>query len=113
MANNNATVVGQNLDDIELAIVNTGADGGFEAEDEPTEQEITRKRLNRYIKYLIGLSLIGFVTFIIVDSVTNGYVKNAINDFLAWIEENPIPGFFVFVIVYFVATPSYLFPVPS
>jgi uncharacterized membrane protein YdjX (TVP38/TMEM64 family) len=104
MANNNATVVGQNLDDIELAIVNTGADGGFEAEDEPTEQEITRKRLNRYIKYLIGLSLIGFVTFIIVDSVTNGYVKNAINDFLAWIEENPIPGFFVFVIVYFVAT---------
>lgn len=105
MANNNTTDVAQTLDDIELAIVNTGADGSVEqAIDEPTEQEITTKRRNRYIKFLIGLSLVGFVIFIIVDSVTNGYVKSAINSFLAWIEDNPIPGFFVFMIVYFVAT---------
>lgn len=75
-----------------------------EEEEELTEEELRARRMSKYKKIAIGLLLLGFVIFIIVDSLTNGYVRSGINTFLAWIEANPIPGFFVFMIVYFAAT---------
>jgi uncharacterized membrane protein YdjX (TVP38/TMEM64 family) len=75
-------------------------------EDEPelTEEEIKARRSSRNKKILIGLLLVAFVIFVIVDAFTTGYVRSGIDSFLAWIEANPVPGFFVFMIVYFVAT---------
>eukprot|EP00540_Astrosyne_radiata_P010624 CAMPEP_0116835700 /NCGR_PEP_ID=MMETSP0418-20121206/7690_1 /TAXON_ID=1158023 /ORGANISM="Astrosyne radiata, Strain 13vi08-1A" /LENGTH=407 /DNA_ID=CAMNT_0004465395 /DNA_START=48 /DNA_END=1271 /DNA_ORIENTATION=- len=57
-----------------------------------------------YKKLFIGLLLLGFVIYVIVDSVTAGNVRSTIESFLDWIEDNPIPGFFAFMVVYFVAT---------
>ena len=50
------------------------------------------------VKLLVGLLLVGFIVFIIVDSATTGHVREVVESFLDWIEENPIGGFFAFVI---------------
>mmetsp|Transcript_14480 Transcript_14480/g.20422 ORF Transcript_14480/g.20422 Transcript_14480/m.20422 type:complete len:308 (-) Transcript_14480:68-991(-) len=67
-----------------------------------TEKEGTKN--TRMKKYMVGLILVAFVTFVIVDAVTNKYVASGIESFLEWVEDNPLPGFFLFVIVYFFAT---------
>lgn len=50
------------------------------------------------VKFAVGLLLLGFIVFVIVDTATNGYVKDTVSAFLDWIEENPISGFFLFVV---------------
>jgi uncharacterized membrane protein YdjX (TVP38/TMEM64 family) len=50
------------------------------------------------IKLVIGLLLLGFVAFVILDSLTNRYVRDGIDSFLDWIEENSVEGIFLFVL---------------
>lgn len=69
-----------------------------------TEEELHKRRRNVYKKLFLGILLVSFIIFVIVDSTTNGYIKTAIDSFLKWIEENPVAGIFVFMIVYFTAT---------
>uniref|UniRef100_A0A7S4JVV3 VTT domain-containing protein n=1 Tax=Odontella aurita TaxID=265563 RepID=A0A7S4JVV3_9STRA len=61
-------------------------------------------RRSRIKKLVLALVLIGFIVFVIIDSTTNGYIKDGIQTFLRWIEENPIEGFFMFMGVYVLAT---------
>eukprot|EP00545_Synedropsis_sp_CCMP1620_P013790 CAMPEP_0119014824 /NCGR_PEP_ID=MMETSP1176-20130426/10409_1 /TAXON_ID=265551 /ORGANISM="Synedropsis recta cf, Strain CCMP1620" /LENGTH=336 /DNA_ID=CAMNT_0006968069 /DNA_START=96 /DNA_END=1102 /DNA_ORIENTATION=- len=91
----------------ESAMEDTTTTATFSAETgelELTEEELKTRRSSRNKKILIGLLLLASVVFIIVDSLTTGYVRTGIDAFLAWIEANPAPGFFVFMVVYFVAT---------
>eukprot|EP00978_Attheya_sp_CCMP212_P009912 scaffold23644_cov53-Attheya_sp.AAC.4 len=85
-----------------LIICVEGEDDGILTEKENT---CNRKRIT---KVTLGLALLGFVVFIIVDSATTGYTTDGIRDFLQWIEDNPIPGVFAFTAVYFLATGSLL-----
>merc|ERR1711862_1078120 len=55
-------------------------------------------------KIVLAIFLIGFIGFVIADSLTNQYIKSGIDIFLKWIENNPIPGVFAFMGVYFIAT---------
>jgi uncharacterized membrane protein YdjX (TVP38/TMEM64 family) len=55
-------------------------------------------------KLLIGLVLVAFIAFVIIDSLTTGYVRGAVSDFLEWIETNVVAGIFLFIMVYFIAT---------
>jgi uncharacterized membrane protein YdjX (TVP38/TMEM64 family) len=71
---------------------------------ELTEEEFKARRTSRNKKIMLGLLLVAFVIFVIIDALTTGFVRSGIDSFLAWIEANPAPGFFVFMIVYFVAT---------
>ena len=68
--------------------------------EEEEEQSSSRTLLQRIFSFrvLIGLLLVGFVIFVIVDSATTGYVRDTVSSFLDWIEENPMAGFFVFVL---------------
>jgi len=70
------------------------------SEDQEQDQEQSRTLLQRIFSFrvLIGLLLVGFVIFVIVDSATTGYVRDTVSSFLDWIEENPVGGFFVFVL---------------
>jgi len=82
---------------------------GHSQEEEQSDSELgemeEKELKNSRIKKCIILALLfGFVIFVIVDSTTNQYIKTGIDEFLEWIENNPAPGFFVFVLVYFVAT---------
>lgn len=73
--------------------------------DRENEEEIRIKRRNsRAKKIIFGLLLLAFVIYVIVDSLTTGYIRTAIQTFLKWIEANPVPGVFIFVVVYLVAT---------
>merc|ERR1712232_1364039 len=38
------------------------------------------------------------------DSLTTKHVAGVVEDFLAWVEDNPVAGLFAFIGVYFVAT---------
>jgi hypothetical protein len=69
-----------------------------EADEEEDKEELQSKRSSCYVKMTIGLLLLGFVLFVIIDTATNGYVKDAIDSFLEWIEDNPVGGMFVFIV---------------
>lgn len=77
----------------------------------------TTIRRTRNKKILIALCLLSFVIFVIVDTFTTGHVKNALRSLLTWIEENPMLGFFVFMLVYMVSvgelTPRHILPLVS
>jgi hypothetical protein len=47
---------------------------------------------------MVGLLLLGFVLFIIIDTATNGYTKDGIEVLLEWIEDHPIRGVFIFIL---------------
>ena len=71
---------------------------------EKTEEDQSESKGGCYKKAAIAIILVGFISFVIADSLTNGYVKDSIDSFLEWIEDNPAAGIFAFMAVYFVAT---------
>jgi len=71
---------------------------------ESQEQNNNDQKQRRIKKIVLAVILIGFIGFVIADSLTNQYIKAGIDIFLKWIENNPIPGVFAFMGVYFIAT---------
>ncbi|KAL3937441.1 MAG: hypothetical protein SGBAC_007452 [Bacillariaceae sp.] len=69
-----------------------------------TPEEEAAKKKACYKKAFIAVIVVAFITYVIVDSLTTGHVTGAVEDFLAWIEDNPVSGIFAFIGVYFVAT---------
>lgn len=75
-------------------------DSTIDASPVPEEQP----HRNRYKKASVAVVLVAFIAYVIADSLTTKHVSTAATDFLEWIEANPVPGLFVFMLVYFVAT---------
>merc|ERR1712226_682635 len=69
-----------------------------------TEPQETNNKNRRLLKIVVGLLLLGFIIYVIVDSFTTAYIRTGIQAFLEWIEANPVPGFFIFMVVYLIAT---------
>lgn len=69
-----------------------------------TLEEEAAKRKAYYKKAFFAVILVAFIAYVIADSLTTKHVVGAVEDFLDWIEANPIAGIFVFVVVYVVAT---------
>jgi uncharacterized membrane protein YdjX (TVP38/TMEM64 family) len=84
--------------------VEVGDENNSTTEPEFTEEELLEKKRNCYKKTAVALILIAFVAFVVADSLTNGYIKDGIDNFLEWIEANPAGGVFVFMLVIFVTT---------
>ena len=55
-------------------------------------------------RILIGLVLLAFIVFVIVDTQTNNWVRTGIVAFLEWVENNVVAGVFGFLGLYFLAT---------
>jgi hypothetical protein len=66
--------------------------------EEKLDKELRSKRWSNFVKIIVGILLLGFVLCIIVDTTTNGYIKDGIELFFEWIEVHPIIGFFSFVV---------------
>jgi len=75
-----------------------------ESDRDNDEENRIKRRNSRIKKIIFGLLLLGFVIYAIVDSLTTGYIRTGIQAFLEWIEANPVPGFFIFMVVYLIAT---------
>lgn len=78
-------------------------------DDEPDEnasETIENKKCNgsTVIKISIASIVIGFITFVIIDSTQEKHVARTTSAFLSWVEENPVAGVFSFTAVYFLAT---------
>lgn len=73
-------------------------------EEQDEDRTPERKSFCSPSKLIIGLLLVGFIVFVVIDSLTTGYVTSAVQDFLEWVEENPVAGIFLFIIAYFIAT---------
>jgi len=69
-----------------------------------TPEEKADKKKACYKKAFFALIIVGFIAYVIADSLTTGHVSGAVQDFLKWIEANPVAGLFAFIGVYFVAT---------
>jgi len=69
-----------------------------------TLEDEAAKRKAYYKKAFFAVILVAFIAYVIADSLTTKHVVGAVEDFLDWIEANPIAGIFVFVVVYVVAT---------
>jgi len=77
----------------------------------PTESEVTNEGDSRrcsWQKALIGALLVGFIIYVIIDSNTTKNVQKAFSAFLAWVTDNPGPGVFAFIGVYFISTVLFL-----
>jgi len=72
--------------------------------EELSEEELRAKRINCCKKSAVTLVLVGFIAFVVADTLTNGYIRDGLESFLEWIEANIAEGIFVFTLVYFVAT---------
>jgi hypothetical protein len=93
------------MSDVEIASPPINDTDEEEKEDmEPTEEFQTRRWKPMWKKIILGIGLVAFVVFVIVDSTTTGYLRDGIQSFLDWVEKNPIGGIFLFTLVYFVAT---------
>ena len=58
-----------------------------------------------WTKLLVAVLLVTVIVFVILDStIGQGWVREGVNSFLEWIQLNPVPGLFVFILVYFAAT---------
>jgi len=73
-------------------------------EEENPALEMSQKSRNRYTKAMIAIILIALVTFVVVDALGNGHVKDAVDALLTWIKEEPVAGIFVSTLVFMVAT---------
>lgn len=93
-----------------IARVDVNGDGANnDTTDETTttaedQDKTPTDRFACYKKSAVGVILLGLIVFVIVDSLTNQYVRNGILDFLEWIENNIVAGVFSFMAVYFFAT---------
>jgi uncharacterized membrane protein YdjX (TVP38/TMEM64 family) len=93
----------QEMEDVELAAATDYASANADSanDDVDSDKEPERSIILQWLfspKLWIGLLLLGFIMFVVVDTATTGYVRDGVVTFLDWIEENPIPGFFLFVI---------------
>ena len=68
------------------------------ANNDEANKAPSRSRRCNATRLLLGLALIGFVVFVIADTLTNQYLKDAIESFLEWIEENPGGGAVLFIV---------------
>lgn len=70
-----------------------------------SSEELERsKKTACYKKAFFALIFVAFIAYVIADSLTTKHVVGVVEDFLAWVEGNPIAGLFAFMGVYFVAT---------
>lgn len=65
-------------------------------------------RWSCFIKTVLGLILLGFIVYVIVDATTTGNIRAGFESFLEWIRQNPVAGAFAFVGVYFLATVAFV-----
>jgi uncharacterized membrane protein YdjX (TVP38/TMEM64 family) len=72
--------------------------------DSQIETASPSKRKCPWGKIIIATILIGIVTFVIIDSLTNQHISTGFQEFLTWIESNLVAGVFAFMGVYFIAT---------
>jgi len=85
--------------------LNSAQDSGTQYHQEVDgEEDLQLRRRNFYKKIAIAVILLSFIGFVIGDSLTNKYIRDGIQSFLEWIEENPVTGIFAFMGVYFLAT---------
>ncbi|CEM08577.1 unnamed protein product [Vitrella brassicaformis CCMP3155] len=87
----------------------------IESEEERTEAtEAKAKRTWRewvfvsWKKLLILAIMIIMIIAVVIDSLTSKHMVNAVRSFLERVEDNPGPGWAVFVVVYMVATVGFL-----
>eukprot|EP00548_Thalassiothrix_antarctica_P012753 CAMPEP_0194172890 /NCGR_PEP_ID=MMETSP0154-20130528/7291_1 /TAXON_ID=1049557 /ORGANISM="Thalassiothrix antarctica, Strain L6-D1" /LENGTH=165 /DNA_ID=CAMNT_0038885719 /DNA_START=85 /DNA_END=582 /DNA_ORIENTATION=- len=79
-------IEGENLD---ITSANSDED------NEMTEEEKSKLRKGRKVKIIIGILLVAFIIYVIIDSTTTGYIRTGVTSFLEWCEANPILGFFI------------------
>jgi len=70
-------------------------------DDNAESQSSTHKRI---VRLIVALLLLGFIAFVIADSLTNKLIPEALRNFLQWVEQEPVAGIFAFMGVYIIAT---------
>ena len=73
-------------------------------EHESPKKIVKESNLRRILKITIASFLLTVLILVIVDSVTTKHVRDLLQRFLIWIENNPVLGVFAFTLVYMVST---------
>jgi len=81
-------------------------------EHDPNHGEDHDSKSCSWKKLILGLLLLGFIIFVIVDSLTNKYyARDTLLQFSEWIKENPTLGVVAFIVVYyFICTICFIRP---
>jgi hypothetical protein len=81
--------------DVEVGVGSVNED---EEDDSALQRQPENKTTGRAIRISVGILLVAFVIFVIVDSLSNQYVRRGTMDFLDWVERNVVGGVFLFFI---------------
>jgi hypothetical protein len=75
--------------DVEMSFGPNGtAEESAIAEEDLLPAEMKKNRRQYFKKAIVASIIAGFIIFIIIDSVSHKYVKDGIDTFLQWIEDN-------------------------
>jgi uncharacterized membrane protein YdjX (TVP38/TMEM64 family) len=66
--------------------------------------ETPQATASRATKAALALGIVLIIALIVVDSLTTSYVRDGLDTFLEWVEDNAVAGVFVFTVVYACAT---------
>mmetsp|Transcript_1140 Transcript_1140/g.2276 ORF Transcript_1140/g.2276 Transcript_1140/m.2276 type:complete len:292 (-) Transcript_1140:437-1312(-) len=77
---------------------------GADPPEDDEDDEATKGSLCTWQKALVGGTLVAFIIYVIVDATTTKNLQTISRNFLVWVQDNPAPGVFAFMGVYFIAT---------
>ena len=89
----------------QTSMARQAADGGNSPEQETLVKElIAYFRYRPWKKKVLMLTVIGSVIWVVIDFATTGYIRSFLATFVSWMEQNPVGGFFVFIIFFILTT---------
>jgi len=88
--------------------IDNGRSGIFSHPPDSHERRLQEQQRMRLLRICLGVTLVGFLIFVIVDSMTSHKIKAESVHFLEWVEVNPWMGVFAIILVYTIATRSIL-----
>jgi len=84
--------------------IDNGRSGIFSYPPDSHERRLQEQQRMRLLRICLGVTLVGFLIFVIVDSMTSHKIKAESVHFLEWVEVNPWMGVFAIILVYTIAT---------
>lgn len=86
------------LPDEEKDVIVVVHDDGDDDTSDSNDYTDTNDKNNggRFVRIAVAVIILGLILFVIIDYSTTGYIRMGINNFLEFIETNPILGIFLF-----------------
>lgn len=89
---------------VDMTPINNERSGIIFENPQVREVELQEQQRSRQLRLCLTVLLVGFLIFVIIDSLTSSRIKTISVQFLVWIEVHPWMGVLAVIAVYTIAT---------